>query len=335
MKSVYVISGEEMLKVLRDRLGRGTLREYSLLEVIVLGMVVLLVTAACGEEASIPTLQPAAAVTRGQSTATPLPPGVAPADINQISTSQPCFLGRNLAVGDQNIDVMKLEVYLESVHKRQIFPDEVFDNKTAELVQILQRKGGLEPTGNLNEQTRTAIFPCPVSGKIRVLRLSVWSQITDKEGKTWRTVLVQYDNTLEFPENSNLFRPYFSIGLKNAKGTQACGLLVKPFKKGKDITESGMKPGYWQDVELTDNHSGWASWCRVLPGNEYYSTITILPEAIGNTPGTDFKATDFIHPDFVDVLSDIADKAVRISPCPYPVTGRGFFWRCLSEPSDR
>ena len=54
------------MKGLTGRLGMVASRKYNLLKAIGLLMVVFLVTAACGEEANNPTLQPAAAVTRAE-----------------------------------------------------------------------------------------------------------------------------------------------------------------------------------------------------------------------------------------------------------------------------
>ena len=64
---------------------------------------------------------------------------------------------------------------------------------------------------------------------------------------------------------------------------------------------------------LESEGSVWTSWCRI-PSGVYRVGITVLPRNLVPIPGSEgLTALDFIHPDFLGVLSDISDGSIRIS----------------------
>ena len=224
---------------------------------------------------------------------------------------KPCFLSRNLFPGDKNVDVMKLEVYLEFVLNRHIAPDQFFDEETSNLLKQLQKENGLEPTGVLDEQTRIAIFPCPMSGQITMLAPKAGKLRTEgDQNYPRREIHYSWKNTLQFPKQSTkLFNPQIIIGLK--KNQLSCGtdMPPQPLRRGKDSTLQ------WVELQPINFREGMIShsWSPCPQGEGYRAAIAVLPAVIGNILGTSFKAMDFIHPDYVHLLSDVSEETFSLS----------------------
>ncbi|MCH7588691.1 MAG: peptidoglycan-binding protein [Chloroflexi bacterium] len=218
----------------------------------------------------------------------------------------PCFLSRNLRLGDRNAEVKKLEVYLFYDNRMFGSPDENFDSGTSEALRDLQERNGLEPTGVLDEQTRTAIFPCPLSGRIILIEPNGGEQWTHNE-----SVFVSWRNTLEFPEASPLFKPRLLIGVSGERSERGCGfggLIRIPLQirgpAGRHVNAPDRRP-FLESV--------WTSWCRI-PSGVYRVGVTVVPMNFVPIPGSEgLTALDFIHPDFLGVLSDISDGSITIS----------------------
>ena len=186
---------------------------------------------------------------------------------------KPCFLSRNLFPGDKNVDVMKLEVYLEFVLNRHIAPDQFFDEETSNLLKQLQKEEG-------------------------------------DQNYTRREIHYSWKNTLQFPKRSTkLFNPQIIIGLK--KDQLSCGtdMPPQPLRKGKDNTLQ------WVELQPINFREGMISHssCPCPQGEGYRAAIAVLPAVIGNIPGTSFKAMDFIHPDYVHLLSDVSEETFSLS----------------------
>lgn len=233
--------------------------------------------------------------------------------LEEQKAAQPCFLSRNLFPGDKNMDVMKLEVYLEFVLNRHIVPNQFFDEETSNLLKQLQQENGLKSTGVLDEQTRTAILPCPVSGHITLLTPKAGElRKYDSENHSSRQIHFSWENTLQFPKQSTtLFDPQIVVGLKKDESSEDCGPNVNhlPMRNGNDNTSA------WVELQPA-NGKEWIShsWSPCPQGDGYRATIAVLPAAIGNIPTTRFKAVDFIHPDYVHLLlSDVSDETFSLS----------------------